>query len=118
MAGRIMFERLSCKPSYLAAPLGILNPGPSSDPDTLPQLLQAPQVQNINLTHSDERIYIRININDGIVAHPDCSFGPGSSCSLDEFLTIVKRKGEEVGDFREVYRSPENAKEEIDFLRA
>lgn len=49
-----------------------------------------------------EDVFIRVNINDGIVPLPDCSSGPGSSCPLAEFLKFVRRRKEEVGDFAEV----------------
>ncbi|KAL1859861.1 hypothetical protein Plec18167_006333 [Paecilomyces lecythidis] len=49
-----------------------------------------------------EDVFIRVNINDGIVSLPDCSSGPGSSCPLAEFLKFVRRRKEEVGDFAEV----------------
>jgi acid phosphatase len=46
--------------------------------------------------------FIRININDGITALPDCHSGPGESCPLELFAERMKRRGEEVGGFAEV----------------
>lgn len=50
---------------------------------------------------ADPTKYVRININDGITALPDCKNGPGGSCSLEEFAKRTARKGHEVGDFRD-----------------
>src|SRR5205809_5398660 len=36
-----------------------------------------------------EQVYLRVNVNDGIVKIPRCSTGPGSSCPLEEFVTFV-----------------------------
>ncbi len=60
--------------------------------------------------------YIRININDAIVALPNCTSGPGSSCSLEGFLAMVQRRGRQVGDFREVCGLGDDAERRIDFL--
>lgn len=85
MSGRIIFERLTCTPSsHMNIPHRRLHQTP----------LHQQQAPN--------NTYVRININDGIVALPNCTSGPGSSCPLGEFLAFVKRRGEEVGDFREV----------------
>lgn len=46
--------------------------------------------------------FVRININDGIVAMPGCESGPGRSCPLGEFLEGIRWRGEELGDFRKV----------------
>lgn len=60
--------------------------------------------------------YVRINVNDGITALPECSSGPGSSCPLDEFAVLVARKGREFGEFREVCGLGREAGEGITFL--
>lgn len=75
MNGRVIFERLICEASVKDR---------WSEPSKRPQ-------------H-----YVRINVNDGIVALPTCSSGPGSSCPLEDFLSMVRRRGEEVGDFHEI----------------
>jgi acid phosphatase len=46
--------------------------------------------------------FVRININDGITALPGCDTGPGKSCRLSAFAARIKRKGDEVGDFKEM----------------
>ena len=45
---------------------------------------------------------MRIIVNDGVVALPRCTSGPGSSCPLDELLARVKGGEQEWGGFREV----------------
>lgn len=60
--------------------------------------------------------YVRINVNDGIVALPGCDSGPGHSCPLSKFLERVKRRGEEVGDFREVCGLGPDSPDRITFL--
>ncbi|ORY18701.1 histidine phosphatase superfamily [Clohesyomyces aquaticus] len=60
--------------------------------------------------------HVRININDGITAIPDCDSGPGRSCPLADFARRVQRKGEEVGDFREKCGLSTDAPEKITFL--
>jgi acid phosphatase len=60
--------------------------------------------------------FVRLNINDGITAIPDCDSGPGNSCPLAEFAARTKKKGEEVGDFRELCGLDEDAAGRITFL--
>ncbi|KAL8808112.1 MAG: hypothetical protein Q9200_004407 [Gallowayella weberi] len=88
MNGRVIFERLACRPS------------------------ESEQQQHT----SEHDYYIRINVNDGIVALPNCTSGPGSSCPLEEFLALVQRRGREVGDFREVCGLTDEAPSRITFL--
>lgn len=67
---------------------------------------------------SEEKdVYIRLNVNDGIVALDGCSDGPGSSCSLNGFLEHVKNRGEIGGDFRNVCGLSEDAPDRLTFLR-
>lgn len=60
--------------------------------------------------------FIRLNINDGITALPDCNSGPGKGCPLADFAARTKRKGEEVEDFKELCGLPEDAAGRITFL--
>ncbi len=60
--------------------------------------------------------FVRINVNDGIVALPGCFSGPGSSCPLEGFVSHVRRRGEEVGDFRKLCGLGEDAPNRITFL--
>lgn len=86
MGGRIIFELLSC---------------------------------NTNNNHSDSSApqkFVRININDGITLIPDCKSGPGGSCPLAEFAVRTKKRGEEVGDFRELCGLGVEAADRITFL--
>ena len=62
------------------------------------------------------REFVRINVNDGIVALLGCEEGPGRNCRLKDFLAYVKRRGEEVGVFGEVCELGDGAAESITFL--
>jgi acid phosphatase len=63
-----------------------------------------------------ERRFVRLNINDGITALPDCQDGPGRSCELGKFVERTRRRGEEVGGFREMCGLEEGDAEGIGFL--
>jgi acid phosphatase len=65
---------------------------------------------------NDSEKFVRLNINDGITALPDCQDGPGRSCSLVQFAARTKKKGEEVGDFKELCGLDADAVERITFL--
>jgi len=105
MSGRIIFERLSCPPSsHTNAPHRQAN----DRGDPYQTSLHQQQAQN--------NTYVRININDGIVALPNCTSGPGSSCPLGEFVAFVKSRGEEMGDFREICGLGSDVPGSLDFL--
>ncbi|KZM18908.1 acid phosphatase [Ascochyta rabiei] len=89
MGGRIIFELLSCK---------------ADDSGTEEQ--------------SSSRVekFVRLNINDGITALPDCQSGPGKSCPLEAFAARTKRKGEAAGGFKELCGLEDGAAERITFL--
>lgn len=97
MSGRIIFERLTCTPRDQPEP-------------------QKRHQIPLNQAHPQNSTYIRININDGITALPNCTSGPGSSCPLTDFLAHVKRRGEEVGDFREVCGLGDDVPGRVEFL--
>ncbi|KAI8934703.1 hypothetical protein NX059_008392 [Plenodomus lindquistii] len=61
--------------------------------------------------------FVRLNINDGITAIPDCDNGPGKSCPLEEFVERTKKKGEQVGNFKKVCGLSEDAAGSISFLQ-
>ena len=65
---------------------------------------------------SNKGKYVRLNINDGITAIPDCNSGPGKSCPLADFVARTKKKGEEVQDFKTLCGLDEGAAERITFL--
>ncbi len=92
MGGRVIFERLACLAGVVTSEK--TNGG----------------------GRRNEDVFVRINVNDGIVAMPECKDGPGKSCSLNRFLDIVKRRGREVGDFREKCGLEEDAADRITFL--
>ncbi|CAI6260895.1 unnamed protein product [Periconia digitata] len=60
--------------------------------------------------------FVRLNINDGITAIPDCDTGPGKSCALPEFARKIKTTGQQVGDFREKCGLSQDAADRITFL--
>jgi acid phosphatase len=66
-------------------------------------------------TVSDEA-FVRVNINDGIVAIPHCESGPGHSCPLEEFLGIIEQKVAKAGNFKQKCGLPDGSKEGITFL--
>lgn len=67
---------------------------------------------------SDEKeVYVRINVNDGIVALDGCNDGPGSSCPLNGFLEHVKARGVIGGDFKKTCGLAEDAPDRLTFLR-
>lgn len=69
-------------------------------------------------SHTEEpEIFVRFNVNDGIVALKGCSDGPGSSCSLPKFVEHIRQRGKEAGDFRTVCDLPKDSAEKITFLR-
>ncbi|KAL1304807.1 hypothetical protein AAFC00_003735 [Neodothiora populina] len=47
-------------------------------------------------------VYVRVNINDGTVAVPDCRDGPGQSCEIRRWRERTERRGRDVGDFEGV----------------
>ena len=116
MSGRIVFERLTCSPNdaNTRAPGAFKSQQhhhmrhetcPGSDQTSLRDFMP------------ENGTFVRININDGVVALPGCSnSGPGSSCPLDEFLAHVRRRGEEVGDFKELCGLGPDAPGRITFL--
>ena len=98
MGGRVIFERLAC-----TAPIRCWNNGPFYP-------------NHIYCEPPREEVYVRLNVNDGIVAIPGCQSGPGGSCPIEEFLEMVRKRGEEVGDFRKVCGLPDDAAERLTFL--
>lgn len=68
-------------------------------------------------TQDESKVYIRFNVNDGIVALDGCDSGPGKSCPLDEFLQHVQERGKLGGDFRKVCGLPEWEPDRPTFLR-
>jgi acid phosphatase len=67
--------------------------------------------------HADKAdMFVRLNINDGITALPDCQSGPGMSCPLADFAIRTRRKGEEAGSFVDVCGLDEDAAQRITFL--
>ena len=63
-----------------------------------------------------QKQFVRININDGIVAVPGCTDGPGSSCPLEKFLEQVQRRLRDAGDFKKVCGLPDDSPDGISFF--
>jgi len=61
--------------------------------------------------------FVRVNINDGITAIPDCKSGPGLSCPLEHFAARTEKKGLEAGDFNQLCQLGAKDNEKITFLR-
>jgi acid phosphatase len=62
-------------------------------------------------------LYVRFNVNDGIVPLKGCDDGPGSSCALDAFAEYVKARGQDAGDFRKICGLGKDAPRALTFLR-
>jgi acid phosphatase len=61
-------------------------------------------------------IFIRLNVNDGIVAVPGCARGPGLTCPLKDFLGMLDEKLDEAGSFVKACGLPEGSPAHIEFL--
>ncbi|PWY92282.1 histidine acid phosphatase [Aspergillus heteromorphus CBS 117.55] len=49
--------------------------------------------------NASDETYLRILLNDAVYPLPMCKDGPGSSCLLSEYVTYIKDKNAEAGDF-------------------
>ena len=103
MSGRVLFERLTCDPTHASSQYRMHHDDGTS-------------AQQRVLQSTQKDTFIRVNINDGIVALPNCTSGPGSSCPLEAFLAFVKRRGEEAGDFREICGLGDDVPGALEFL--
>jgi acid phosphatase len=65
---------------------------------------------------SEKTSFVRINVNDGIVALPGCENGPGRSCPLQTFIDRIRSNQEKAGDFRSVCGLQNDAPDRITFL--
>lgn len=72
MRGTVAFERLSCPAACTGYPTG----------------------------NSTSETYVRIRLNDVVYPVANCTSGPGSSCPLSQYQSIINRKIDAVGDFR------------------
>lgn len=106
MSGRVVLERLACDPTLASSQYKLHHDFPKGDTSAQQRILQ----------DTRNSTFIRININDGIVALPNCTSGPGSSCPLEEFLAFVKRRGVEAGNFRETCGLGDDVPGALEFL--
>lgn len=67
--------------------------------------------------NSQSGVFIRFNVNDGIVALPGCESGPRKSCPLERFMDHVAGRGKLGGDFRKTCDLPEWAPDRLTFLK-
>lgn len=88
MGGRVTFELLDCSSGSAVSP----------PPD------------------GDRNRYVRVNVNDGIVRIPSCSIGASGACPLSHFERVVRKKGSQFGDFRDVCGLDGDANDRITFL--
>jgi acid phosphatase len=84
MRGTIAFERLSC-----------------------PAAAPAPSNSTYGYAHNSYNstasgAYMRIRINDVVYLVVGCTSGPGSSCPLEQYQSIIKGKLAEAGDFNKL----------------
>ena len=98
MGGRMIFERLTC-------------------PATRACWSNAPFYPN-HVYCEPQRYdsFVRVNVNDGIVAIPGCSDGPGSSCPLQDFIDRVRKRGKKFEDFGSICGLEKSAAKGITFL--
>lgn len=68
-------------------------------------------------SNDPEEKFVRLNINDGITALPDCHSGPGKSCPLKEFAERTEKKGKELQEFKALCGLGDDATEKITFLK-
>ncbi|KAJ4982848.1 histidine acid phosphatase [Stagonosporopsis vannaccii] len=100
MGGRIILELLSCRAN-----------------DELSESLDTRSTsQGENSTREAVDKFVRVNINDGITALPDCQSGPGKSCPLFQFIARTEKQGEAAGDFVELCGLEEGTADRITFL--
>ena len=98
MGGRLIFERLSC----------VEEPRCYSNAPYYPN--------HVYCEEETGEPFVRLNVNDMIVAVPGCDSGPGGSCPLDEFLHRVLKRGSELDEFRYICGLQADAPGGITFL--
>lgn len=98
MGGRIILERLAC-------------PAPPNCWSNAPFY-----PNHVYCEPPTYDIYVRINVNDGIVALNGCDDGPGRSCPLQNFTERVKKRGAEFEEFKSICGLDEQAADRIMFL--
>ena len=84
MGGRIIFEVLNCTNA------------PTKSLKGFNKFRKSPEIAR------QSGQFVRININDGIIALPGCQSGPGGSCALDDFLVHVEGRGENLKGLGEI----------------
>lgn len=97
MGGRIIFERFTC-------------PAPKNcwSNDLYPN--------HVYCDDASSDVYVRLNINDGVVPIPNCDDGPGGACSLTTFLQWIAKREAELPDWHQMCDTPDDAPRSIQFL--
>jgi acid phosphatase len=54
-----------------------------------------------NFSLTGNAVFIRININDGVISVPGCDIGSGL-CPLEQFVARLRKHEKDAGDFREL----------------
>lgn len=57
------------------------------------------EVMDCNVNNATNGPYIRILLNDAVYPIASCQNGPGRSCSLSDYLSLIDKKIDEAGDF-------------------
>lgn len=65
----------------------------------------------------EKEFFVRLIINDAVVAIPGCDNGPASSCPLPSFLNIMRTRLAWIQDFTKACGSPPGAPNDVKFLR-
>ncbi|WPG97772.1 Hypothetical protein R9X50_00055300 [Acrodontium crateriforme] len=63
-----------------------------------------------------DEYFVRVNVNDGIIALPECKSGPGQSCPLSEFVGLMENK-KDAGSFANACGLNDDVPERITFLK-
>lgn len=98
MGARFILERLVC-----AAPQDCWDNGPLYP-------------NHVYCSPATNNTYVRVNINDGIVAIPGCDDGPGGACELSQFTRRIENRGRDVGGFAELCGLEEELPRSLTFL--
>ncbi|KAJ5316526.1 hypothetical protein N7508_001034 [Penicillium antarcticum] len=59
--------------------------------------------------YSSNEAYIRILFNDAVYPIAGCHHGPGKSCALSEYASIIRKKMQRAGDFQDYCNVTENS---------
>lgn len=98
MGANIIFERIAC-----LAPENCWSSSPMYP-------------NHVYCEPANEEHFIRIKVNEGVVALPGCNSGIGQTCPLQDFLDRVTRRGEELDSFADLCGLSDDRPKRIEFL--